>query len=67
MTLESGFYVITSKVNHGDEPIGRNLVEDRSLLPKKIFLLPRGVEDPKVRQLCISLYHHLITSNLVGN
>ncbi|KAM5542222.1 hypothetical protein V8D89_004095 [Ganoderma adspersum] len=42
MSLESGKYYITSA--DGGFPIGRRLVEDRSLNPKGIFKLPLGTE-----------------------
>ena len=46
MALESGIYTITSKLE--DFPVGRNPREDRSLLPKRVVILPKGIEDPKV-------------------
>ncbi|EAU80979.1 hypothetical protein CC1G_03155 [Coprinopsis cinerea okayama7 len=39
MTIPSGTYVITSKVN--DLHVGRPLTEDRSLFPKRIVVLPQ--------------------------
>jgi hypothetical protein len=47
MSLKSGIYIITSKVE--DSPVGRNRVEDVSLLPKKVDILPKGIDAPKVR------------------
>lgn len=45
MTLETGIYIISCK---GTESyIGRNKIEDRSLLPKRIISLPTGVEAPR--------------------
>ncbi|PSR87359.1 hypothetical protein PHLCEN_2v5176 [Hermanssonia centrifuga] len=47
MSLPSGNYIITSKVPDGQSlSIGRNLAEDKSLLPKKVISLPPGVEAP---------------------
>lgn len=45
MSLESGIYIIQSKSQGGY--VGRNSTEDRSLLPKKVVILPQGVEAPK--------------------
>ena len=42
MALESGKYFIFSML-HG-APVGRNLIEDSSLLPKAIYKLPDGSE-----------------------
>ena len=42
MSLESGKYHITSA--DGGFPVGRRLLEDRSLNPKGIFKLPLGTE-----------------------
>ncbi|KAI1784717.1 hypothetical protein LXA43DRAFT_1101107 [Ganoderma leucocontextum] len=42
MTLESGKYTILSKVDGA--PVGRRLAEDRSLLPKGIYKLPKDLE-----------------------
>jgi len=44
-SLPSGTYTITS--NATNTPIGRHLVEDRSLLPKRVMLLNEGTEAPK--------------------
>ncbi|KAH7927791.1 hypothetical protein BV22DRAFT_1127107 [Leucogyrophana mollusca] len=45
--LEAGLYMITSPCLHGGSFIGRDLNEDRSLGPKKVVVLPVGVEAPK--------------------
>ncbi|KAI1784708.1 hypothetical protein LXA43DRAFT_194181 [Ganoderma leucocontextum] len=42
MALESGKYTILSKVDGA--PVGRRLAEDRSLLPKGIYKLPKDLE-----------------------
>ncbi|KDR67304.1 hypothetical protein GALMADRAFT_283623 [Galerina marginata CBS 339.88] len=45
MALQNGSYTITSKA--GAFPVGRNKAEDRSLNPKKVVLLPQGIESPE--------------------
>ncbi|KAI1785404.1 serine protease inhibitor [Ganoderma leucocontextum] len=45
MALESGRYYIFSKVD--DTPVGRNYIEDKSLLPKGIYKLPQGIPPPE--------------------
>ncbi|KAF8645996.1 hypothetical protein AX16_007422 [Volvariella volvacea WC 439] len=42
MSLETGRYII----QNGDRGVGRNSTEDRSLLPKRVIVLPPGVRDP---------------------
>ncbi|KJA18990.1 hypothetical protein HYPSUDRAFT_190357 [Hypholoma sublateritium FD-334 SS-4] len=49
MTLKSGTYIISSKSE--DSYVGRNSVEDKSLHPKRVVVLPQGIEAPKVRHL----------------
>ncbi|PIL29940.1 hypothetical protein GSI_07851 [Ganoderma sinense ZZ0214-1] len=44
MALESGRYYIFSKLD--DAAVGRNSVEDRTLLPKAVYKLPKGVDAP---------------------
>ena len=44
MPLEDGIYTITSS----ERPVGRYHIEDRSLLPKRVFLLPQDVQAPHV-------------------
>ncbi|KAK6542038.1 hypothetical protein TWF694_007809 [Orbilia ellipsospora] len=39
MSLESGTYTIRNKINNN--PVGRFIVEDRSLLPKRVLSLPQ--------------------------
>ncbi len=48
MALKSGTYIISSV--SADSYIGRNLAEDLSLNPKRVIILPKGVEAPKVRR-----------------
>ncbi|KAK7047233.1 hypothetical protein VNI00_006899 [Paramarasmius palmivorus] len=43
MSLESGLYIIRNI----DKAVGRKQAEDRSLLPKRVVVLPPSVEDPK--------------------
>ena len=47
MALESGTYIIASKSE--DSYVGRKQNEDKSLLPKRVVVLPKGVEAPTVR------------------
>ncbi|KAM5542253.1 hypothetical protein V8D89_004126 [Ganoderma adspersum] len=46
MALESGRYYIFSKIDDAAAPVGRNFIEDKSLLPKAVYKLPKGVEPP---------------------
>lgn len=46
MTLETGSYIIRSKFN--DHEVGRYPIEDRSLLPKPLFVLQDQLLEPKV-------------------
>ena len=47
MTLEDGLYRIHSHLTN--DAVGHRVVEDRSLLPKAIHVLPKGLmEIPKV-------------------
>ncbi|KAF3916206.1 hypothetical protein AA313_de0208501 [Arthrobotrys entomopaga] len=39
MSLESGAYTIRNKINNN--PVGRFIVEDKSLLPKRVLSLPQ--------------------------
>ncbi len=45
MALESGIYIISSRAS--ETYIGRSETEDKSLLPKRIIVLPKGVEAPR--------------------
>ncbi len=47
MALKSGTYIIASVSQ--DSYVGRKQNEDKSLLPKRVVVLPQGVEAPKVR------------------
>ncbi|KAG8996129.1 hypothetical protein FRB94_008554 [Tulasnella sp. JGI-2019a] len=44
MSIESGLYIVVNKANGHN--IGRYPVEDRSLLPKRVMVLPQGVQAP---------------------
>ena len=59
MSLESGTYHIFSKIDNA--PVGRNVIEDKSLLPKAVYKLPEGIQPPQVRTVCpLPLFcHHL--------
>ena len=50
MSLESGTYHIFSKIDNA--PVGRNIIEDKSLLPKAVYKLPEGIEPTQVRTMC---------------
>jgi hypothetical protein len=54
MTFGHGAYIIKSLSL--DSYVGRDLTEDRSLLPKKVFVLEKGVEAPQVCQLDVYLH-----------
>ncbi len=56
MALKSGTYVIVNKAENSY--IGRTSVEDRTLYPKRIGILPQGVEAPKVRCVVVSSITH---------
>ncbi|KDR79612.1 hypothetical protein GALMADRAFT_63312 [Galerina marginata CBS 339.88] len=43
--MDSGLYIITSKME--EFPVGRNAAEDLSLNPKKVIILPKGIEAPR--------------------
>ncbi|KDR77726.1 hypothetical protein GALMADRAFT_65624, partial [Galerina marginata CBS 339.88] len=43
--MDTGIYIITSKVD--EFPVGRNAAEDLSRDPKKVVILPKGIEAPK--------------------
>jgi len=45
MSLNNGIYIIQSKVSNGAH-IGRFMIEDLSLLPKRIHALPQGIQAP---------------------
>ncbi|EPS38906.1 hypothetical protein H072_7304 [Dactylellina haptotyla CBS 200.50] len=45
MSVEPGQYIIRDTLNH--KPVGRFIVEDRSLLPKRVLSLPPDGEVPK--------------------
>lgn len=54
MTLAAGSYYIISSNN--DQYIGRNFLEDMSLLPKRVVTLPNGRgSPPKVRPASLSI------------
>lgn len=44
--IESGWYCL--ELADTGQYLGRNQVEDLSLLPKKVLLLPRGIEPPRL-------------------
>ncbi|KAG8979646.1 hypothetical protein FRB94_010086 [Tulasnella sp. JGI-2019a] len=44
MSLEDGNYTITS--HSSDQFVGRNMAEDRSVLPKRVVSLPLGMQAP---------------------
>ncbi|MBT2232350.1 I66 family serine proteinase inhibitor [Nonomuraea sp. NEAU-A123] len=44
--LSAGAKVVTIKLAGTDQYIGRHFAEDRSLLPKRVLLLPPGVQAP---------------------
>ncbi|KAG9010626.1 hypothetical protein FRB93_003894 [Tulasnella sp. JGI-2019a] len=44
MSIETGMYLISSKVNN--HSIGRYPVEDRTMLPKRVMVLPQGIQAP---------------------
>lgn len=46
MALKSGTYIIANKAE--DSYVGRNPIEDHSLNPKAVIVLPKGVQAPKV-------------------
>ncbi|PSR87357.1 hypothetical protein PHLCEN_2v5174 [Hermanssonia centrifuga] len=48
--LSTGNYIITNRRDDQTLAIGRNFVEDKSLLPKKVVSLPPSAEAPVVRQ-----------------
>jgi hypothetical protein len=54
MTFGYGTYIIKSLSL--DTYVGRHLTEDRSLLPKRVFVLEKGVEAPQVCQLDVNLH-----------
>ncbi|KAH7927792.1 hypothetical protein BV22DRAFT_1127108 [Leucogyrophana mollusca] len=45
--LQSGLYIVTSPALKPGSFIGRDLVEDHSLLPKRVVILPPGVMAPR--------------------
>lgn len=55
MSLDRGIYIITNK--QFQLPIGRRRVEDLSLLPKAIVVLPKGPEPSRVRRSCEDPLH----------
>ncbi len=55
MPLDTGIYIISTMADN--RPVGRHLVEDRSLLPKAVRALPNGIQAPRVT--FISLKHGL--------
>lgn len=44
MSFPNGYYII--KHQRSGKIVARHLVEDRSLLPKKVLVLPDGLADP---------------------
>ena len=52
MSLDNGHYIITSP-SFGGRPVGRSPIEDLSLLPKQVYVLPDGVTAPKVSSIVI--------------
>ncbi|KAH7914247.1 hypothetical protein BJ138DRAFT_434388 [Hygrophoropsis aurantiaca] len=45
--LESGLYMVTSPCLPGGSFVGRDVREDFSLRPKKVIVLPQGVQAPR--------------------
>lgn len=46
MPLDTGIYIISTMADN--RPVGRHLVEDRSLLPKAVRALPNGIQAPRI-------------------
>ncbi|PIL29899.1 hypothetical protein GSI_07809 [Ganoderma sinense ZZ0214-1] len=66
MSLESGQYIITSAF--GGYGIGRRTIEDRSLMPKGIYVLPQDAESPwHVERLEDGTYKLKNKGDLVGS
>ena len=60
MSLDNGHYIITSP-SFGGRPVGRSPIEDLSLLPKQVYVLPDGVAAPKVSPIVILIGETLIS------
>ncbi len=67
MSLKSGTYIIASKSE--ESYVGRMQNEDHSLLPKRVIVLPKGVEAPKVRGTKLLPYNEILNSDgtIVGD
>ena len=63
MALESGTYIIASKSE--DSYVGRKQNEDKSLLPKRVVVLPKGVEAPKVCGSDLFPHNEILSPNCI--
>ena len=58
MSLESGKYTITSKLDSA--PVGRHMIENGDTVPKGIYKLPKDIQPPHLTTVSnLDLIHTL--------